>query len=68
MVTKICKTYVTNSPLFSSQDSNHAIVEEDMEAVYDEEEDSDSNNNLPKGIIRISCKYLHFQIELSNHS
>jgi len=35
-------------------DSGHAIAEEDIGAADDEEEDSDCNNNLPKGINRLS--------------
>jgi len=37
-------------------DSNHTIAEEDIGAADDEDEDSDTNNNVPKGINRLSCK------------
>lgn len=35
-------------------DSNHTIAEEDIGAADDEDEDSDTNNNVPKGINRLS--------------
>jgi len=39
---------------FLPSDFSHAIAEEDIGAADDEEEDSDSNDNLPKGINRLS--------------
>ena len=48
--------FTINLSQFLVADSSHTIAEEDIGAADDEDEDSDTNNNVPKGINRLSCK------------
>jgi hypothetical protein len=58
MVSRDGQLYCSGCELFVT-DSSHAIAEENIGAADDEDEDSDYNNNVPKGINRLSCKLLY---------